>query len=169
MLSGVFFRKVKEIGVRPEYINQYVLTDVYLAALASPELRVPILPSIATLINPRATFGRIAHKICRTLLLILRSFMDNSLKPIKRISVANTNIIYHDGRALATCESGPPMRVSLPGLETVGWFNGWRAEGEPRDLGPSLSGFGGPGLTGFLKEWTTAHVRSMFQFSIPIS
>jgi hypothetical protein len=166
MLSGVFFKADKKMGIQPEYLNQYVLTDVYLAAEADPELRTPILPSIATLIDPRAALGWIVSRICRMIFYILRSFLNNSPRPIKKISVANTNIIYHDGRVLATCESGPPIRVSLPDLETVGWFNGRRAEGEPPDLAPSLSGFGGLGLTGFMKEWTTAHVRSMFSYSI---
>lgn len=167
MLSGVLFKANKESGVKPEYLNQYVLTDVYLAASADSELRIPILPSIATLINPKARLGWIVNRICRTLLFILRSFLNNSPWPIKKISVANTNIIYHDGRVLATCESGPPMRVSLPNLETVGWFNGWRAEGEPRELDPLFSGFGGPGLTGFLNEWTTAHVIFSFPIKMP--
>jgi hypothetical protein len=166
MLSGVFFKANKKSGIQPEYTNQYVLTDVYLAAEADPELRIPILPSIATLINPKATLGWIVNRICRMIFYVLRSFLNNSSRPIKKISVANTNIIYHDGRVLAMCESGPPMRVSLPDLGTVGWFNGRRAEGEPQDLAPSLSGFGGLGLTGFMKEWTTAHVGSMFSVSI---
>ncbi|KAF3481704.1 carotenoid cleavage dioxygenase 1 [Arthroderma uncinatum] len=162
MLSGVFFRRLKGTAVQAEYVNNYVLTDVYLAALANPKLRQPILPSVTTLINPRTTLGKIVYSICRTLVLVLWSYVNGSRRPIKKISVVNTNIIYHDGRALATCESGPPMRVSLPGLETVGWFNGWKAEGEPGDLDlhSSRLGFGGIGLTGFLNEWTTGHPRA---------
>ncbi|KAJ5903306.1 carotenoid cleavage dioxygenase 1 [Penicillium tannophilum] len=158
MLSGVYFSADKNSGIQPQYVNRYVLTDVFLAAEAYPELRIPILPSIATLINPKTTLGWIVYIICRTLFFILRSCLKNPSSAIKKISVANTNVIYHDGRVLATCESGPPMRVSLPSLETVGWFNGWRAEGEPRNSAPS-SGIGGPGISGFLKEWTTAHPR----------
>ena len=48
------------------------------------------------------------------------------------------------------------MRISLPGLETVGWFNGKQNEGEARhDKGLS---FGGECLLTFMKEWLTAHV-----------
>lgn len=163
MLSGIYFSADKNSGIQPQYVNRYVLTDVFLAAEAYPELRIPILPSIATLINPKTTLGWIVYIICRTLFFILRSCLKNPSSAIKKINVANTNVIYHDGRVLATCESGPPMRVSLPSLETVGWFNGWRAEGEPRNSAPS-SGIGGPGISGFLKEWTTAHVRPVLIF-----
>lgn len=49
------------------------------------------------------------------------------------------------------------MRVALPGLETVGWYNGKRAEGE--NDGEDGPGFGSNGLLNFMKEWTTAHPR----------
>ncbi|KAJ5561374.1 carotenoid cleavage dioxygenase 1 [Penicillium sp. DV-2018c] len=162
MLSGVFFKADKEKGLQPEYLNQYVLTDVYLAAEANPKLRVPILPSIATLINPRSSLIWIVSRIFRLIYYILRSYLVSPPGPIKKISVANTSIIHHDGRVLATCESGPPMRVSLPDLRTVGWFNGWRADGEPEPQGLTPgpeSELGGRSLTGFLKEWTTGHPR----------
>lgn len=96
--------------------------------------------------------------VLRTLFLVVLSHLPGSRQPIERISVANTNIIYHDGRALATCESGPPIRVQLPGLETVGWFNGNRAEGEIEESNEE-PGFGGAGLIGFMKEWTTGHPK----------
>ncbi|KIX06154.1 uncharacterized protein Z518_04128 [Rhinocladiella mackenziei CBS 650.93] len=51
MLSGVSFTRTTN-GVQPEFVNQYILTDVYLAAMSSKYLRVPTLPSIATLVNP---------------------------------------------------------------------------------------------------------------------
>ncbi|PYH86883.1 hypothetical protein BO82DRAFT_428232 [Aspergillus uvarum CBS 121591] len=69
---------------------------------------------------------------------------------------ANTSFVHHDGRVLATNETGPPMRVILPSLKTVGWFTGSRAEGEPTDEKPHPY-FGGPGVEGFFKEMTTAH------------
>ena len=50
------------------------------------------------------------------------------------------------------------MRIALPGLETIGWFNGKKAEGEPN--GEEGSGFGGDGVLSFMREWTTAHVGS---------
>ena len=158
MLSGVLFRRVGEkcSGLQPEFVNQYILTDVYLSSKSSRYLQTPILPSIATLVNPLSSLFTIIVRIVRTLLLILLSHLPGSKQAIKKISVANTAIIYHDGRALATCESGPPIRIALPSLETIGWFNGKKTEGEPNiEAG---SGFGGDGLLGFMKEWTTAHV-----------
>ncbi|KAI9709388.1 MAG: hypothetical protein M1812_007724 [Candelaria pacifica] len=159
MLSGVAFRRVDDGlgGVRPEFVNQYILTDVYLSSRLTPSLQTPILPSIATLVNPLSSLITILLRIFRTILLVLLSHLPGSMQAIKKISVANTAIIYHDGRALATCESGPPMRVSLPALESVGWFNGKTVEGE--NNGEAGAGFGGKGLLGFLKEWTTAHPR----------
>lgn len=156
MLSGVSFR-VTENGVQPDFVNQYILTDVYLSTRTSKNLTKPILPSIATLVNPMTTLWKVIFEIFRTIILVVVSWLPGSLQAIKKISVANTGIIFHDGRALATCESGPPMRVALPGLETVGWYNGKSAEGEKG--GEEGKGFGGEGLIGFMREWTTAHPR----------
>lgn len=157
MLSGVAFRTNGEKGVmEPEFVNQYILTDVYLSTLATPALRTPILPSIATLVNPLSSLITIVLRILRTVLLVALSHLPGSRQAIRKISVANTAIIYHDGRALATCESGPPMRVALPGLETVGWYDGIQNEGESgHEMGP---GFGGGGIMNWMKEWSTAHV-----------
>ena len=156
MLSGVSFTETPE-GVRPEFVNQYVLTDLFLSSLASKHLRKPLLPSIATLVNPLSTFFEIILLTFRTFALVLLSRLPGSTQVIRKISVANTAVLFHDGRALATCESGPPMRIALPGLETVGWYNGKRAEGETG--GEEGAGFGGKGMTSFMKEWTTAHPR----------
>ena len=158
MLSGVLFRRngEKDLDLLPEFVNQYILTDVYLSSKASHSLQTPILPSIATLVNPLSSLFTIIVRILRTILLVLLSHLPGSQQAIKKISVANTAVMYHDGRALATCESGPPIRIALPSLDTIGWFNGKKAEGEPNlEAG---SGFGGDGLLGFMKEWTTAHV-----------
>ncbi len=156
MLSGVSFTRTAD-GVQPEFVNQYILTDMYLSSLSSKHLRTPILPSIATLVNPLSSLYRITLLVFRTILLVILSRLPGSVQAIKKISVANTGFLFHDGRALATCESGPPMRIALPGLETVGWYNGKRAEGElGGEEGP---GFGGDGIYGFMKEWTTAHPR----------
>ena len=156
MLSGVAFQRT-ESGVQPAFVNQYILTDVYLSSISSKFLRRPILPSIATLVNPLSSFLTIILAIVRSICLVFLSRLPGSLQVIKRISVSNTGMLFHDGRALATCESGPPMRITLPGLETVGWFNGVKVEGES-----SLEqepGFGGQGVLSFMKEWTTAHPR----------
>ena len=169
MLSGVSFRRLDDIhgSVQPEFVNQYILTDLYLSTLTTPSLRTPILPSIAILVNPLSSVVTIILRVLRTVLLVLLSNLWGSQQVIKKISVANTAILYHDGRALATCESGPPMRVQLPGLETVGWFNGRTAEGE-MDHHTQATGFGRGGLLNFVREWATAHV-SLTIFSAQVS
>jgi carotenoid cleavage dioxygenase-like enzyme len=159
MLSGVAFRRKMDGILQPEFVNQYILTDAYLSTVTTPSLRLPILPSIATLVNPASTLLLIILRIFRTIFLVLLSNFPGSQQAIKKISVANTGFLYHDGRALATCESGPPIRVSLPGLETVGWFDGTKVEGEPASEAVKGEVFGGDGLLGFMKEWTTAHPR----------
>lgn len=159
MLSGVAFRRAEDGRIQPEFVNQFILTDVYISTLTTPSLRLPILPSIATLVNPASSLFLIILRIFRTIFLVLLSHLPGSQQAIKKISVANTGLLYHDGRALATCESGPPMRVALPGLETVGWFDGRKTEGEPVTEEVSRDAFGGKGLFGWMKEWTTAHPR----------
>ncbi|KAL9130038.1 MAG: hypothetical protein Q9217_001683 [Psora testacea] len=157
MLTGVSFGKTEKGTIRPEFVNQYILTDVYLSSKTSSSLRSPILPSIATLVNPLSSLLTILNRILRTIVLVILSHLPGSQQVIKKISVANTAVLYHDGRALATCESGPPMRIVLPGLETVGWFNGRKSEGEGgQDRSP---GFGDTGLFSFMREWATAHPR----------
>ncbi|KAL8650753.1 MAG: hypothetical protein Q9226_005011 [Calogaya cf. arnoldii] len=158
MLTGVAFSmKGEKGGFQPEFVNQYILTDVFISTVTSPAITTPLLPSIATLVNPLSSLLTITLRILRTLLLVLLSHLPGSKQGIKKISVANTALVYHDGRALATCESGPPMRIALPGLETVGWYNGEKCEGEPRAVGGP--GFGGKGPFSFFREWTTAHPR----------
>ena len=165
MLSGVAFRRVNEEGrIRPEFVNQYILTDVLLSTITSPEIRTPIMPSITTLVNPLSSLIFITLRILRTIALVILSNLPGSYQVIKKISVANTAVVYHDGRALATCESGVPMHISLPGLETVGWFNGKNSEGE---AGPKVqTGFGGDAFLSFMKEWTTAHVGMLLNSAI---
>jgi hypothetical protein len=160
-LVGVIFRRAENGRIQPEFVNQYILTDAYISALTTPSLRLPILPSIATLVNPACSLFTIILRIFRTIFLILLSHLPGSQYAIKKISVANTAILYHDGRALATCESGPPMRVALTGLETVGWFDGRKTEGEAvtEEVAGDKFGGGARGLMGWVKEWTTAHPR----------
>lgn len=160
MLSGVAFRRTGDGSIQPEFVNQYILTDVYLSTITTPSLRLPILPSIATLVNPAASLFTVILRIFRTVLIIILSNLPGSEYAVKKLSVANTGILYHDGRALATCESGPPMRISLPGLETVGWYDGCKAEGEPLEEHLSKDTFGGHGLLSWMKQWTTAHPRT---------
>ena len=163
MLSGVFFGQEGEKGnMQPAFVNQYILTDVYNSSKTSSSLETPILPSIATLVNPMSSLASIVLRILRTIALVILSHLPGSQQAIKKISVANTSILYHDGRALATCESGPPMRIRLPGLETIGWFNGKVSKGE--GLCDTNPGFGGKGPFAFMREWTTAHVRLPVQY-----
>ena len=160
MLSGVFFSLSKDGKVVPEFTNQYVLTDLFLSASTSPQLKTPIMPSIATLVNPASTLLKVMGSILRTVMLVILSHLPGSQQAIKKISVGNTNVIYHDGRALATCESGPPMRVQLPGLETVGWYNGITAEGEAEHgAGKAKDKLGKGGPLAWTREWTTAHPK----------
>lgn len=166
MLSGVLFRRGGDKGahIQPEFVNQFLVTDVYAYATRSSgsggSLRRPVLPSIATLVNPCAGILAIIWTVLRTMVLVLLSRVSRARYAINKISVANTSVVFHDGRALALCESGPPLRFALPGLETIGWFNGRSAENEPMHRARSQrGGFGGDGVLSFMKEWTTAHPR----------
>ena len=159
MLSGVLFRRTEKGSIQPEFTNQYILTDVYLSTLSSPNLSIPILPSISTLVNPMSTLFYILLRIIRTLILVLWSHLPGSQQAIKKISVANTSLIYHDGRALATCESGPPMQIALPGLGTIDWLTGPLAKGADEAERQDTE-FGGSGFLNFFREWTTAHVSA---------
>ncbi|OJD37350.1 carotenoid oxygenase [Diplodia corticola] len=158
MLAGVLFEPTDHGRIQPKFVAQFILTDVLLSTLSNPALRFPILPSIATLVSPLSSLLTILLSILRTVLLVILSHLPGSRQAIKKISVANTAIYYHDGRALATCESGPPIRVSLPDLSTIGWFNGSSAEGESERKVDDV-GFGGNGLLSFMKEWTTGHPK----------
>ncbi|RAL11925.1 carotenoid oxygenase family protein [Aspergillus homomorphus CBS 101889] len=155
MLTGVFFERIAQTGVRPTFVNQYVRTDVHDAVARYPRLH-HITPSVTTLISPTSTVFRVMMEVVRAMALIVASLWGLVARPIRRTSTANTNVLHHDGRVLATNETGPPMRVLLPSLRTVGWFTGSRAEGEPTDE-KSQPYFGGPGVEGFFKEMTTAH------------
>ncbi|KAI8712694.1 hypothetical protein NCS52_01368200 [Fusarium sp. LHS14.1] len=160
MLSGVAFRRISSDDGRiiPEFVNQFILTDLYLSKKTTA-VSSPIMPSITTLVSPLSTLFQITISVLRTVFLVLLSHLPGSQQAIKRISVANTSIVYHDGRALATCESGPPMRIQLPFLDTVGWYDGTQAESEREDSKSQLDArrFGGNHALSFLKEWTTGH------------
>ncbi|KAG6355287.1 hypothetical protein INS49_003248 [Diaporthe citri] len=85
MLSGVLFRRTGEKGtaIQPEFVNQFLLTDVYAYARrrAGPVgehdgiLSRPVLPSIATLVNPALGFFTILWAILRTMILVLMSHL----------------------------------------------------------------------------------------------
>ncbi|PWN34040.1 carotenoid oxygenase [Meira miltonrushii] len=152
MLTGVLFQSDGE-GIRPHFINRYILTDVLLST--SQASRKPFLPSISTFASQLSFFGFfiLMGEIMRTFVLAMLSFLPFQSRPsVKRISAANTSIWWHDGQAFAGCESGPPIRVLLPGLETAAW---WTGE-EETEGGWSK---GGMGPIKMLKEFTTAHPR----------
>ncbi|KAJ8109313.1 hypothetical protein OPT61_g7551 [Boeremia exigua] len=161
MLSGVWFARSNDtLGLDVQFVNQFVLTDVFLHQLESDTIRTPILPSIATLTNPASSLLWMIWRIIRTVFIVLLSHLPGSGFAIKRISVANTSILYHDGRALATCESGPPIRLTLPELETVGWFDGNAVEGEPRRADTKKEpALGGTGPLSWMREWSTGHPK----------
>ncbi|KAF2199023.1 carotenoid oxygenase [Delitschia confertaspora ATCC 74209] len=160
MLSGVIFQRslVDPTKIVPHFVNRFILTDLYLYSLENPSLQGPILPSIAILVNPLSSLMAIVLRILRTILIVFLSHLPGSEQGIKKISVANNALVFHDGRALSTCESGPPIRIKLPGLETIGWYDGDSAEGEchRRTKGPII---GGNDLFGWIREWTTGHPK----------
>ena len=116
VLSGVIFRSVYSHRSFP--------------SITPPALQTPTLPSIATPVNPLCALITVTLWMWRILVLVTLSHLPGSQQAIKNISVANTAVIFHHGRALATCESGLPIRISLSGLETVGWFDGVKSKGE---------------------------------------
>ncbi|EEY16350.1 carotenoid cleavage dioxygenase [Verticillium alfalfae VaMs.102] len=158
MLSGVLFRSSTDGSIVPEFVNQYLETDVFRYTKRNKHLTRPVLPSITSLVNPASSFLHIMFEIMRAVLLVVLSQFQSAGATIKKISVANTSVIFHDGRALATCESGPPLRFTLPSLETVGWFDGAKAENEI-PTASSEGTFGGHGPLSWMREWTTAHPR----------
>ena len=134
MLHGVHFPP--EAPGTARYTNRHLATpllDLTLLLLRSP------IPSIALLISPLSSLHRIISAIIQAFTIAIRARLGV-------LSVANTSVIWWatglgteaeeekeiddqlglndvqgDGRLLATCESGPPLEVRVPGLETVRW------------------------------------------------
>ncbi|KJZ75182.1 hypothetical protein HIM_05376 [Hirsutella minnesotensis 3608] len=102
MLTGVSFSTDSDGSIGPGFVNKYIFADVFLSAYTTPSLRTPILPSIAALVDPFSILISITRHILRTVALVIPSHLPGSTQAIKRISVANTGLVYHDGRALAT-------------------------------------------------------------------
>ncbi|SCZ90628.1 BZ3500_MvSof-1268-A1-R1_Chr9g10902 [Microbotryum saponariae] len=160
MLQGVYFPRRPAVDAAndpsgsavaaPEFVNRYVLTDVLLATPA--DATTPILPSITTLLGPLRQLPAVIASVSRAVILAALSFAAASAQAISHVSVANTSILYHDGRALAGCESGPLAWVRLPALETVGW---WDLDGDDGEIGMREK----HGALGWMKEWTTAHPK----------
>lgn len=148
MLHGVHFPEDDQ--ELPRYTNRHLATpllDLTLLLLRSP------IPSIALLISPLSSLPKIFSAIIQAFTIALRARMGV-------LSVANTSVIWWgrglgaeaedereieeeisgiketggDGRLLATCESGPPLEVRVPGLETVGWDRLDDENGESLDM-----------------------------------
>ncbi|KAK4189056.1 retinal pigment epithelial membrane protein [Podospora australis] len=158
MLSGVLFQR-NGSDIQPEFVNQYLMTDVFAYVSGNRALRRPFLPSIAVLINALTPVWKVVWAVLRSVILVVLSWLPGSRSVVRKTNVANTAVIYHDGRALALCESGPPLRFALPGLETVGWFDGAGAKGEQRRRSLRDGFGGGKGPLRFMRQWTTAHPR----------
>ncbi|WWC90012.1 uncharacterized protein L201_004942 [Kwoniella dendrophila CBS 6074] len=166
MLHGVFF------GSQPMYTNRQLATPLLSMTLLL--LRSP-LPSIALLISPLSSLHRIVVAIIQAFFIAVRARMGV-------LSVANTSVIWwgrglgsgesdedeveealedDDQRLLATCESGPPLEVRLPELQTVGWDRLKDADSDE-----TLASRRGTwqwwkryGLSRVQEDWITAHPR----------
>lgn len=158
MLSGVLFHSDSSApSISPHFINRYIVTDVLLAT--SQKASRPILPSIATLASPEVSLVRILFEIMRSFLLCIATWIPYTWslatrgpRRLAKISVANTSVYYHDGKVLAACESGPPLRVCLPEMDTGEWWTG--DEGKSWAEGGGLAGVGPMKI---FQEMTTAH------------
>ena len=138
MIHGVYFKR-RHGRIEPLYVNKFIQTDVF---LASGYWGSNLLPSIASLIDPvTSTIGILKS--------VLRSGAIAFLSGSTRLSTANTALVYHDRRLLATCESGPPMHVGLPELETVDWHTF-----KDEKTGRALSS-----VPGSSQEWITGHPK----------
>ncbi|PWN27658.1 carotenoid oxygenase [Jaminaea rosea] len=153
MLHGIFFGVSEGNQIAPSYVNRYVVTDV-LAGTSSNATR-PILPSISTLSSPYVSLLTMLYEILRSLVLCLSTWIPwtwslargKGTERVSRISVANTSVYAHDSKVLAGCESGPPMQIILPTLDTAGWWTGDEGRSWAKGLGPMK----------IFHEMTTAH------------
>ena len=93
MPSGVLFSRGERSGhIQPKFTNRFILTDVYQSEKTSSPLSKPILPSIATLVNPQGSLTSILPSITGALGLVLPSHLPGSQQSIK-IGIANTAIL----------------------------------------------------------------------------
>ena len=137
MLHGILFPVNENGEVEARYVNKFVKTDVF---YASEKWKMTLLPSITSLID--STSSKVA-----ILQSIMRAGVLKVLSGTARLSVGNTALSFHDKRLLATCESGPPVHIHAPSLDTVD-FHTFKDE-----KGQSLGRKGSP------DEWTTAHPK----------
>jgi hypothetical protein len=113
MLHGVLFPAGSTV---PLYTNRHLQTPLLSFSLL---LLRPPLPSISTLIQPLSSLPLILAALLQGVWLAVRARMGV-------LSVANTSLFWwatgpETGRLLATCESGPPLQVRVPELETGEW------------------------------------------------
>jgi hypothetical protein len=178
MLHGVHFPSDTSTTAGPStrqaiYTNRHLATpllDLTLLLLRSP------IPSIALLISPLSSLHRIISAILQAFTIAIRARLGV-------LSVANTSVIWWatglgteaeeeksidddlgmndegvDGRLLATCESGPPLEVRVPGLETVRWDRLEDVEGE--SLGNRR------GTWEWFKRWGLSRVQEVGPISL---
>ncbi|KAH9813775.1 carotenoid oxygenase [Melampsora americana] len=151
MIHGVYFSS----PTSPLYVNRFVETDIY---RASKRRGSSILPSIASLISPISSPASL-------LATILRAVFINWLSNVSRLTVANTALVFHDRRLLATCESGPTVAIHAPQLDTIDYHvfpdeaTGKNGLGQaPLLVGAESTAAGHP-MGGMLEEWTTGHPK----------
>lgn len=151
MIHGVFFRKEADGSLVPCYVNKFVQTDVL---FATKKRGSTLIPTIASLIAPISSYP------IQLLMTMLRTVFICYLSSLSRLSVANTLVTFHNKKLLATCESGPMMRLQAPELETRGWEIFLDEEtGEGLGKGKQVVGkkLGKSGQ--MLEEWTTGHPK----------
>lgn len=144
MLHGVFFPEHGDPSP-PLYTNRHLATPILSLSLL---LMHSPLPSISLLISPLSSLHRIVTAIMHTFLLALEARVGTLSVANTNVLWWGSNLGSEaaaeakevdgragesaaiardpcaedkDGRLLALCESGPPLQVRVPGLETVGW------------------------------------------------
>ena len=154
MLHGVFFQRTDD-GIVPHFVNRFVRTDAF---LAGQQRGATILPSISSLISPLTSKSKLMATLVRATTIAW-------LAKVSRLTVANTTIVFHDRRLLATCESGPPVHVRVPALDTVAYHvfpDGVTGEGG-LGRGERVIGKGQIGVANvagkMLEEWTSGHPK----------
>lgn len=153
MLHGVYFPT--DSHQAPRYTNRHLATpllDLTLLLLRSP------IPSIALLISPLSSLPKIFSAIVQAFTIAIRARLgvlsvantsviwwgkglgsegeeEKELEEDELLEVEGiqSGQAEGDGRLLATCESGPPLEVRVPGLETVAWDRLDDGKGETLD------------------------------------
>ncbi|WVF72160.1 hypothetical protein IAT40_006972 [Kwoniella sp. CBS 6097] len=180
MLHGVFFPAEK--GAQPLYTNRHLATPLLTMTLLL--LRSPI-PSIALLISPLSSLHRILMAIVQSFFIAVRARM--GVLSVANTSVIwwghglgteaaeedevegcldeededDVAVELRSQRLLATCESGPPLEVRVPELQTVDWDR-LRDERSGEDLGQRRGNWEWwkrLGLSRVQEDWMTAHPR----------